>query len=232
MNCARIKRILVDYSEDSLGDGKMRLVERHLSGCEACRAELEGIETLKESVRSLDAPERDAEFWSRFDDELTLRLARTEEEKFIHGPRRWALIPLAAAAAALIVVSLVMFGGADDDGVAPGVNVAVKSSEAPEVPAAPEVAEADEVDEVESAMAELEMLDDEMLDDILLAQADLSNGEIDWDADDMLSLIEEDLSEASEEMVLEGIYEQSVYDFLEDLSEEEFEEAYVGLASI
>lgn len=232
MNCANIQRILVDYSEDSLGDGKMRDVESHLSGCEACRAELGRIETLKESVRSLDAPERDAEFWSRFDDKLSRRLAQAEEEGagFGYGPRRWALIPLAVAAAtALVVVSLVMFEGDGHDGVVPAVRVAVETSEAPQLPVVPAV---DEVDEIEIAMAELESLDDEWLDEILLAQADFSNGDLDWDADDVLSLIEEDLSEVSEEVVLEGIYEQSIYDFLDDLSEEEFEEAYVGLASI
>ena len=225
MNCANIQRILVDYSEDSLGGGKRRAVESHLSGCEACRAELVRIEKVKESVRSLDTPERDAEFWSRFDKKLSLRLADVETETAGRRSswRVWRPLAAAAGVAALVVASLVMFRGSDYDGAAPAVQVAVKAPEAPETY---------EFDEVEIAMSELESLDDEWLDEMLLAQADFSNGDFDWDADDMLSLIEEDLSAASEEVVLEYIYEQSMYDFLEDLSDEEFEEAYVGLASI
>jgi hypothetical protein len=232
MNCANIQRILIDYSEGSLGDGKRRAVEKHVSGCEACRSELERIETLKESVRSLDAPERDAEFWSRFDKKLSLRLDEVETGGRRPSRRAWLPVAAAAGVAALAVASLVMYGGGDHDVVTPSVKVAVTAPEAVEVPAVAGVAQVPELDEIEFAMSELENLNDEMLDEILLAQADLSYGDGEWDGDYMLSLIEEDLLAVSDEMILDSIYEHSVYDYLEDMSEEEFEEVYAGLASI
>jgi anti-sigma factor RsiW len=226
MKCANIQGILVDYSDGSLGDGAMRALEKHLSGCEACRAELGRIEKLKESVRSLGAPERDAEFWSRFDKKLSLRLDEVETGGRRSARRAWLPLAAAAGVAALAVASLMMFGESDYEGVAPGVKVAVEAPEAVEVPAI------FEVDEVEFAMSGLESLDDEMLDELLLAQADSSNGYVDQDGDDMLSLIEEDLLAALEEMVLDGFDDESIDDYLEDMSEEELEEVYVSLASI
>jgi hypothetical protein len=48
----------------------------------------------------------------------------------------------------------------------------------------------------------------------------------------MFLLVEEDFRAAPDEMLLYPIYEPTIDDYLDDLSDEEFEEIYNDLASI
>jgi len=216
MNCERAKKMLVEYSEGVLAEGKKSAVESHLAGCEACRGELSQIERLKGSLLSLDVPERDAEFWRRFSDRLSQRLV-DEEPAPAKRPLLWrAGLPIAATAVAALVVAILMFRGP----VEPPAAV-------PDVArrAVPAVA-------VESADVGYETFGENGYGESLLAMVDYSNGDIEEIAEDMFLLIEEDLQAASEDMIPYDIYEQSIYDFLDDLSPDELDDVYEGLASI
>ena len=218
MNCDKARRILVDYSEGSLGDGKRHAVEEHLSGCEACKGELAQIERLKERILSLESPERDPEFWRRFDNKLSQRLNEEETVATDLGFRRRAALPFAAAAAvaALAVISLLIFGRQD-------IKPAHDQKLAENVTAD---------NTVDSMVLEMDAFDDDILIDVLLTQADSFNNDIEQEAEDMFLLIEEDLRAVPDEMIIHGIYEPTIDDFFDDLSDEEFEEIYNGLASI
>jgi hypothetical protein len=218
MNCEKAKRILVDYAEGLLGDGKRQALEEHLSSCETCKGELEQIEMLKEGVLALEAPERDAEFWRRFDNKLSRRL---DEEETVVGTlefRRRAVLPLAAAVAVavLAVVSLLMFG-MRGSGLAPAPQLA---------------ADAPAGNGADSLLWELDAASENIFDDTLLAQADSSNSDIEQAEEDLFLLVEEDLGAVPDEVVVYSIYEPTIDDLLDDLSDEEFEEIYNDLASI
>ncbi len=224
MNCEKARRLLVDYVEDALGASRRQAVEEHVAGCEACQGELSQIESLKESIGSLAAPERDAEFWRRFDSRLSQRLSE-EEPAVATRMRLWRVgLPLAAAAA-LVIASVLVFR---ETGRPPAVvnNVAQQTEpgQAPrEMPA-----EAAVVDDVDYELSEAESYAE-----LLLAMADYSDGDLEEEiAEEMLALIEEDMQAVSEDMAPYDLYEQSIYDYLEDLSSEELEEMYEGLASI
>ena len=103
MNCDRAAELLVDYSEGALSARKKRALQGHLSGCKGCRAELSQIERVKERLLSLDAPERDAEFWRRFGVNLSERL---EGEKHVVTDRRLLWRALAPAAGGLLALLL------------------------------------------------------------------------------------------------------------------------------
>jgi len=204
MNCERAKKMLVEYSEGALAEGKRRAVESHLAGCEACRGELSQM------------PERDAEFWRRFSDRLSQRLA-DEEPAPARRPLLWrAGLPIAATAAVALVVAILVFRGP----VEPPAAV-------PDIArrAVPAVA-------VEPADVGYEIFGENSYGESLLAMVDYSNGDIEDVAEDMFLLIEEDLQAVSEDMIPYDIYEQSIYDFLDDLSPDELDDVYEGLASI
>jgi len=218
MNCDKVRRLLVDYSEELLAEGKRRAVEEHVLKCQGCRSELVRIERVRQDLLSLEAPARDAEFWERFSAKL---LRRLPEEGPAEARRRlsWqTALPLAAAVAVavLVMVSLVIFMGKDSGRVST-------------LQLADEVSGADST---ELAMLELEALEEEVFIETFLAQADFTNGELEEYEDEMFSLIEDDLLDLSEEMITYDIYEQSIYDYLDDLSEEELEDVYESLASI
>lgn len=216
MNCERARKILVDYSENALGAGKMRAVEEHLSGCGACRTELSQIKRVKERILLLDTPERDDEFWQRFGSRLSQKL---EGEEAPAPDRRllWrAGLPLATAAGIALVIGLLIFHVTDrPPSTVQKVAYEMVSMEA-----------------TEASEPGYDIFDGETFGESLLAMADYSNEDIEEVADEMFLLIEEDLQAASEEMVLYDIYEQTIDDFLEDLSPEELDELYEGLASI
>ena len=218
MNCEKAGRILVDYSEGLLREGKRHAVEEHLSGCEACKGELAQIEKLKERVLSLESPKRDTEFWRCFDNKLSQRLNDEKSVATDLGFRRRATLPFVAAAAvaALAVVSLLIFGRQD-------------FTPAPD----PQVAGDVTVDNtVDSVVLEMDAFDDDILIDVLLAQADSFDGDIEQEAEDMFLLVEEDFRAVPDEVIIYRIYEPTIDDFLDDLSAEEFDEIYQELASI
>ncbi len=220
MNCPDANKLLVDYSEDALSERKRRAVESHLSGCELCRGELSQIEKLKERLSSMEAPEPDAEFWQRFGRKLSRRL---EGEEAPSGRRlSWQVgAPLAAVAAAAIVVilSLLVFSGKDR-----------LPQTGPEL-----VRETRGLETIERPGPETESAGATGYDEFMLALADLdigSNGDMEQEAENMFLLIEEDLQSVPDDMVSYDIYEQTIDDYLDDLSPEELEDVYEGLASI
>ncbi len=218
MKCDKVKRVLVDYSEDSLGASRRRAVEEHLSGCERCRNELAKIECVKEEILSIETPEPDAQFWRQFDEKLSRRLDREIVEGAVASGRRslWRFeIPLAATGVAALALGLfLVFSG----------NGPV--SESPQQQTN-EIVTAEAIGQSDSEFSE-----DDIFIEMLMAENGSFDGDIEQDAEEIYSLIEDDLIDAPEEIILSDIYEETIYDIIEGLSEEELEEVYDGLASI
>ena len=219
MKCPKVKRVLVDYSEDSLGVTMRRAVEEHLSKCGKCRNELAQIESVKEEILSLEAPEPDAQFWRQFDAKLSRRLASEPVDEGAYAGRRRSLwrfeIPLVATGVAALVLGLILIFSGNEPG-----------SESPQQQAG-QVVTAGAIEQPVSEFSE-----DDIFIEMLMADNDFSNGDIEQDTEEMYSLIEEDLIDAPEGIILSDIYEETIYDLIEGLSDEELEEVYDDLASI
>jgi hypothetical protein len=215
----KVKRVLVDYSEDLLGATTRRAVEEHLSECEQCRSELARIESVKKEILSLEAPEPDTRFWRQFDAKLSRRLDREVGEERAVAIGRGSLwrfgIPLAATGVVALALGLfLIFSGNEPN---------------PENPQqrAGEIVTAGAIEQPTSELSE-----DEVFIEMLLAENGFSGGDIEQDSEELYALIEEDLIDEPDEIILSDIYEETIYDFIEGLSEEELEDVYDGLASI
>lgn len=56
INCIIYRRLLIPYSEGSLDERRRARMERHISGCERCRAELEMIRSVSGALRCVESP--------------------------------------------------------------------------------------------------------------------------------------------------------------------------------
>ncbi len=118
MTCRRARKLLPLLAGDDLSPRKARRLERHLSACAVCRAELEELRAALDSVRAEaradDAPAWDESSWAA----LAGRIAR-EPAPRRSGPRLGPLpvpspfVIAGVTAAALIAVTVFVFRGTD-----------------------------------------------------------------------------------------------------------------------
>jgi hypothetical protein len=204
MICGKVKTLLVDYAEGALSPRARRGVERHLSGCEACRSELANIRALRERISSLAPVERDEGFWERFNARLSDRLASEQDAPAVLVWR--PLMPLATAAAVLLL------------GLAVVLAVLERGERAGEREPTRIASAVKGVSEAESETVGLEETVAELVDE---------------EVGDMLAAMpmegEENLVSA-EQLVLDQIYEPDTYDLLDEgLPEDASSELYEGI---
>src|SRR6187549_3374289 len=65
MNCEDLNEALVDLVDGRLDGAGQRSVERHLEGCENCRALVEDLRSIRAAAFMLDRREPKAETWSK-----------------------------------------------------------------------------------------------------------------------------------------------------------------------
>jgi hypothetical protein len=223
MNCKKAKKLLLDYSEDSLAGDKRRAVDNHLSRCELCRSELAQMEKLKQRILSLESPEHDADFWRNFDGKLAQKLAG-EAEYPAHGGLaarhpllRQPGVAFAAAATTILLIAVLAV-----------IGLVVFPAPPRQPGTMPDIAwDTDELAIIDLENVEIEFFLENGDNGTEALLADLSDEDMEMLEDDIVLLLEEeDLQSASEDMVLDDIYEQTVYDSLDALSLEEIEELY------
>ncbi|GAB4345196.1 MAG: hypothetical protein Kow0099_25260 [Candidatus Abyssubacteria bacterium] len=210
MNCGKVKRILVDYAEGAVSARARRGVERHLSECEACRAELASIRALRERISLLASSERDERFWERFNARLSERLA--SEQGATAAPVWRPLLPLAAGTAVVciglaILVAVLHRVGAEREAEPTRIASAVRGASG-----------GDSGDGLEQAVVEL--VDEEVVRMLALMPADGGEDPV-----------------SAEQLVLNQIYEPDTYDLLdeglpEDVSPELYEGILQGLEAL
>lgn len=237
MNCAKVRNLLVDYSEGSLAAGKRIAIAEHLSHCDECRAELEQIDKLKAAVSSIETPEQDADFWKRFDARLSQRLAdaETEGQPLLAG---WRLswqggFPVAATgviAALFIAIILAIPALREQD--EPKLRLA-QEADGYELSEYSDLAytdlESDEYDLAEPFLG-FEYEDSEY------TLADSSTDETEPISEEMVALMDKDMETFVNDLVFDSFYDRSVYDLAEEFSQEatdeEIEELYESFISI
>jgi hypothetical protein len=224
MNCKKAKKLLIDYAEESLANGRRKAVESHLSQCECCRAELSEIQSLRESLLALEATEPGADFWDDFNRNLSEKLAAEQASAptrgFALGPL--SMRPRLAFAAAVMTVLLVAVLAIVGFILLPGPPPLQKAVP----PVALNGSDLDTID-LESLEVEYFLKNGHHVTDV--AVGDLSEEEMEALEEEMFMLVGEDWDLASEDMVLGEIYEHTVYDMLDELSDEEMEALYKKL---
>jgi len=83
MNCAECRELLVASLEGLLDDSQKQAVEEHLNTCETCRAELQGLQTLRQRLvgngKTLAVETQDIA--SPFEDEVMNRIIREQSAR-------------------------------------------------------------------------------------------------------------------------------------------------------
>ncbi|MBI5118543.1 zf-HC2 domain-containing protein [Candidatus Poribacteria bacterium] len=214
MNCGQVRNQLVYYVEDTLSERRKRAVERHLSDCSLCRNEISSIRDLKKLIAALEPPKRD---WDSFNWKLSRELAHEETPTAKALPWLPAL-PLAsvAAVAAAVIIALV-------------VSVRLQENRTPLDESA-----TTQTSRIQTTLDELETGDfeSEAGSNLKLALADLSEDEVERVGENLPLLVVETQQVSSEEIVYGDIYEQGLYDLLDDLTSEECDELYQNLETI
>lgn len=75
MNCKQISKIVSDYLIDDVDDGTRSAIEVHLSGCPACRREVESLQNIWMKLGDLPEEEPTPSVRSRFDAMLEAYIA-------------------------------------------------------------------------------------------------------------------------------------------------------------
>ncbi len=107
--CKRIKRLLVDYLENSLKEEGAQLVKGHLLKCNKCKSYHDNIKEVLEKVRGLKDPELPDSFWDNYVTNFRKRLEEgsTLERNILpeYHPIPWQLkLPRLASSIALFIL--------------------------------------------------------------------------------------------------------------------------------
>lgn len=114
-SCAGNRKRLNAYIDGELPERTRCSVERHLAGCESCRAVLDGLRGLEPYLQTLDTPSVPAALISRILSEASLRRRKVAENRDnrwwrIVWPQPW-LVKGATAAALIVGLAIGTFMG-------------------------------------------------------------------------------------------------------------------------
>jgi hypothetical protein len=108
MKCEDIRKLLFEYHDESLHPGQREEVEKHLAGCEGCRAKLEEIRQTLGLLAQDKVPEREESFWVDFLPQVRSRIEQKQKTRWLAWPKiRWA-VGLVSVLALATVGSLVL----------------------------------------------------------------------------------------------------------------------------
>ncbi len=114
MNCAECQELLVSYIEHLLDDSQRQTVEQHLNTCQACRKELEGLQTLQDRLvtngKAVAQTSVEDQVMNRIIREQNVRLKSAKQAGVSLRPRRFlkksAMAKVAAAAVVVVTCAL------------------------------------------------------------------------------------------------------------------------------
>jgi anti-sigma factor RsiW len=110
MKCEDVRKLLPEYHDESLLPEQAEEVQRHLSGCEDCRAKLEEIRQTLGLLTQDKVPEREESFWVDFLPQVRSRIEEKQKTRWLAWPKvRWA-VGLVSVLALVVVGSLVFTG--------------------------------------------------------------------------------------------------------------------------
>ncbi len=110
MKCEDIRKLLFEYHDESLPPEQKEEVQKHLAGCEGCRANLEEIRQTLGFLTQDRVPEREESFWVDFLPQVRSRIEQKQKTRWLTWPKiRWA-VGLVSVLALVVVGSLVLTG--------------------------------------------------------------------------------------------------------------------------
>jgi hypothetical protein len=99
MRCDDVAELTIDYLDGALGEEARRKVDEHLSGCAACRAELDNLGSVWSALGRLPAEVPSPDLGARF-----RRVLGEHGTPRAVGGGTWYRLPLLQAVAALVVL--------------------------------------------------------------------------------------------------------------------------------
>jgi anti-sigma-K factor RskA len=127
---------LAPYLLGALEPGEAAELERHLTGCEECRTELEwlrpAVQLLPESVERVEPPR---ELRGRLMEQVRSETAAAPQHSRGRGIRGWSLRPVAGLAALALIVAAVAAYAIGNGGSGDGNTTTVVAGHSPEVTA-------------------------------------------------------------------------------------------------
>ena len=112
MSCEDLNEALVDLVDGRLDGARQRIVERHLEGCQNCRALVEDLRSIRAAAFMLDRREPKAETWSRLQTAIAAEPAPKRHVLALPGAVRRSLgeggWPVWLGAAAALILATVI----------------------------------------------------------------------------------------------------------------------------
>ena len=105
MNCAELNEALVDLVDGRLDGAEQRQVERHLEGCENCRALVDDLRSVRAAAFMLDRREPNPETWNKLRAAIAAEPAPKGRLLTMPGRANWPV--WLGAAAALILATII-----------------------------------------------------------------------------------------------------------------------------
>jgi anti-sigma factor RsiW len=87
MKCKDFEELLVQYLEDSLDPKERKKVEQHLGECEACRINLQEMESTLHLLAEEQLPQPEEDFWINFLPQVRSKIDAEEKPSFTLFPK-------------------------------------------------------------------------------------------------------------------------------------------------
>jgi anti-sigma factor RsiW len=107
MNCTEYRDVIAEFVDGSLDPARQRALERHVEGCEACRALVADLKTIQAAAFTLDRVELPPHLWPAIRARVADQPRRSSGRLLALPQTRTALGIWIAAAAALLLATTV-----------------------------------------------------------------------------------------------------------------------------
>jgi hypothetical protein len=108
MNCTEYRDAIAEFVDGSLDPARQRALERHVEGCEACRALVADLKTIQAAAFTLDRVELPPHLWTAIRGRVAEEPRRSVPGRLLAFPQSRAVLAIwVAAAAALLVATTV-----------------------------------------------------------------------------------------------------------------------------
>src|SRR5918994_1311699 len=105
MNCSDYSDAIAEFIDGALDPAKQRALERHVEGCEACRALVADLRSIQAAAFTLDRHEPPRHVLESLRAQLATEAVPTARGRLLHWPTSRAAWAGWAAAAALIIAT-------------------------------------------------------------------------------------------------------------------------------
>jgi anti-sigma factor RsiW len=107
MNCTEHRDAIAEFVDGSLDAARQRALERHVEGCEACRALVADLKTIQAAAFTLDRVELPPHLWTAIRARVDEEPRQSVRGRLLAFPPSRTAIGVWAAAAALVIATTI-----------------------------------------------------------------------------------------------------------------------------